>query len=280
MVTNAQRLAEITSRLAATSETPRLDAELLLAHALGCTRSRLLARLHEPSAPRDLLEPLVARRLNHEPIAYILGVWEFFSLEFAVRAPVLVPRPETEHLVEAALRHMAGGPARVLDLCTGSGCVAVSLAKNAPGATVTAVDIAQHAAALARENAQRHAATVEVYVGDLFDALPPDSAPFDVIVSNPPYVAAGAWPTLSPVITRHEDPGALLAGDDGLDLIRRIVDTAPRHLRPGGLLALEMGEEQAAAVGGLLAAAGFVDIRVHRDLAGHDRIATGLRGAR
>lgn len=267
-------LAAAAQRLDAVTDTPRLDAELLLAHALGTTRARLLTRL--PDAVRvPGLDALLARRLDHEPIAYITGAWEFFSLDFLTRAPVLVPRPETEHLVETALRHLGARPAsRVLDLCTGTGCVAISIAKNCPGACVDAVDLQPHAIALARENTARHSANVAVFQGDLFAALADPSVKYDVIVSNPPYISPEEYAQLPPVILKHEDPVALLAGDQGLDIVRRILLEAPAWLAPGGLLALEIGDTQAGAARALAQDTGWRDIAFVHDLAGHARIFT------
>ena len=276
MRTLGERLRDAAQALASVSDTPRLDAEILLSHALGLSRAKLLAELREPYGDCGF-EPLLERRLNFEPIAYILGEWEFFSLKLTCRAPILVPRPETEHLVEAALKFAAKRPAlRVLDLCTGTGCVGITIAKNLPQSDVWAVDLNPEAVALARENVQRHDATMEVFEGDLFAALPGESAPFDIIVANPPYVQDAEWGTLSEVITRHEDPLALLSGADGLDCIRRIVQEASNWLRPGGLLALETGEEQGAALREILSSRGFVDVAITKDLAGYDRIASGI----
>lgn len=278
--TVAQRLAEAAQRLKPVTDTPRLDAEILLAHAVGVTRSALLARLHE-ALPAPDFEELLERRLQYEPIAYIVGAWEFFSLAFIVRPPVLTPRPETEHLVEMALDHLrhrgaAAGPPRVLDLGTGTGCVAVAVARNLP-CDMIATDINPDAVALARENAAKHGVSIHVCAGDLFDGLPQDAPPFDCIVSNPPYVEEDAWPGLSPVIRLHEDPRALLAGKDGLAVIRRIIADAPAHLRPGGLLALEIGEKHFQRVAGLMRDAGFRDIACRRDLSGIPRIIGALR---
>jgi release factor glutamine methyltransferase len=275
-VTHGTLLREATARLAAVSDTPRLDAEILLAHALGLTRTQLLGRLRD-AAEAPGLEALLQRRLDHEPVAYILGTWEFYALDFACRAPLLVPRPETEHLVEAALAHLKEQPGPVLDLCTGTGCVAISIACHAPAAAWHATDRNPAAIALARENAEHHGIDLALHQGDLFAALPAGLPPFAAVVANPPYVEDAAWPTLSPVITRHEDPGALLAGPDGLDCIRRIVAEAPAHLAPGGLLALEMGEAQWPAVRALLEQAGFHGIGVLHDLAGIPRVARATR---
>lgn len=276
--TLAQRLAAATRILAHVSESPRLDAELLLAHALGLTRSALLARLHE-DLPAPEFESLVERRKAHEPVAHILGEWEFFSLPVYTQRPILVPRPETEHLVEAVLAFIGDRPARFLDLCTGTGCVAVAIAANAPAGRGVATDIQPAAVALARRNVERHGleSRVRVYEGDLFDALPPEEAAFDAICANPPYVADAEWNILAPDIRLHEDPRALKAGPDGLDLIRRIADGAPRWLRPGGLLALEIGDGQYDAVARLLEARGYGDVGFRKDLAGIRRIVSATR---
>ncbi len=276
-MTLRESLSVATDRLAPISETPRLDAELLLAHAIGLTRTKLLAQLRDSIPVPQAFETFLQRRLDHEPIAYIMGTWEFFSLEFSTRPPILVPRPETEHLVEAALAAVKAAKSdslRVLDLCTGSGCVAITIAKSAPETRVTATDLNPEALALARENALRHEVQIEFHEGDLFQALPADAV-FDLIVSNPPYVADDEWPTLSPVIQKHEDPRALLAGEEGLDFIRTIVTQAPRHLAASGFLALEIGDNQRDAVAGILQEGGFDNIRFHKDLAGIARIAEG-----
>jgi len=275
----AHRLHLAEQQLASITETPRLDAEILLAHALGLSRAALLARLRD-RIPVSGFDDLLARRLNCEPIAYILGVWEFFSIEFRVRPPILVPRPETEHLVEVALEYLneRPGAARVLDLGTGTGCVALAIARNAPRCTVYATDINSAALELARENAKTFEIPLELRHGDLFAALEADTAPFDAIVSNPPYVEEGDWPKLSPVIRRHEDPRALLAGPDGLDVIRRIIAGAPAFLRPGGLLAFEIGERHRDPVGTLLEPAGYHEIGFRNDLSGIPRVAFACRG--
>lgn len=276
MPTVRATLAACAERLRDVTDTPELEATLLAGHAWGMSRTQLFLAANAPCDPAAL-EPLVLRRLAAEPVAYILGNWEFFSIALDVEPPLLVPRPETEHLVEVALAHIGAGPARVLDLCTGTGCVALAIALNAEVATLHATDCHPVAVRVARANAARHNVPLDVHAGDLFGPLPVSAGPFDVIVSNPPYVPEGAWEGLAPDIRCHEDPGALLAGVDGLDCIRRIVQEAPDWLAPGGLLALEMGEEQGAAVRALFEVAGFEDITITKDLAGHDRIASGRR---
>lgn len=274
MKTVGERLREAAAALASVSDTPRLDAEILLAHALGMRRAKLLAELRSP-LPASEFEALLARRLNHEPIAYILGEWEFYSLSFACRAPILVPRPETEHLVEVALSHLrTTTQARVLDLCTGTGCVAMAIARNLPEAKVTAVDLNPSAVALARENAARLGVEVTVLEGDLFAPLL-DQPPFDAIIANPPYVPVREWDSLPEVIQKHEDPKALLSGDDGLDLIRRIASEAGAHLSHGGLLAMEIGEDQGGAAQAIFDSHGFGQVQVLKDFAGQDRIVYG-----
>lgn len=274
MATLGERLESATQTLSEFSESPRTDAEYLLSHALGISRKRLMTQLIESTEPVGF-EQLLKRRLAHEPVPYILGEWEFFSLELEVRAPMLVPRPETEHLVEIVLEHVGDRPARILELGSGTGCVSIAIAKNAPNCTLLATDINPDAIALTRRNAARHGleARFEFREGDLYDAIPADAPPFDVICSNPPYVEEGDYPSLSPDIRLFEDPRALVAGPDGLIVIRAIIAGALSHLAPGGLLALEMGLGQYAMVRTILLRRGFETPEVRRDLAGIERIA-------
>lgn len=279
--TLAERLAEAADLLAGVTETPRFEAELLLAHALGMSRGKLLASLR--TAPEvDGYERLLARRLAHEPVAYILGEWEFYSQPVYVERPILVPRPETEHLVEAVLDFVKRRPARILELCAGTGCVAVAVAVHAPQAQILATDINPRAVALARRNVERHGlhARIALGEGDLWDALPPGEAPFDVVCANPPYVEEKDWAGLAPDIRLFEDPGALLAGEDGLAVIRRIAEGAIAHLRTGGLLALEVGMGQYDAVGALLRRCGYVEVGARPDLAGIERVVTACKPPR
>lgn len=274
----ADILAKATVDLAAVTQTPRLDAEILLAHALSLSRAQLFARIQETIEVGDF-EKYLARRQQHEPIAYITGHWEFFSLDFAVRAPMLVPRPETEHLVEYALEMLPKRRcARVLDLGTGTGCVAIAIAHNAPHASVCATDINPHAIALATENARTLGVRIQCYEGDLFEALHQHKGAFDIIVSNPPYVEASAWSTLDPTIRLYEDARALLGGQDGLDIIRRIVRRAPKHLLTGGRLALEIGEQQFPSLKRLLLAEGYTNVGFRYDLAGTQRVVVATYG--
>ena len=273
--TVADILSEAARRLASVTDTPRLDAELLLAHAMKIPRAFLLARLRDSCDAPDF-ETLLSRRLAYEPLAYIFGEWEFFGLPILVTPPLLTPRPETEHLVERALAFLSGRPApcNVVDTCCGTGCVAVAIAHAAPGHRVYASDIRPDAVEMARRNAARHKVDVCCIQGDI---LAPFAGPVDMVTANPPYVPDGEWADLSPVITRHEDPGALLAGGDGLDIIRRLLPEAARCLRPGGMLAMEIGETQYEAVEALFRVHGFDSVHCDHDLAGIKRIISGLR---
>lgn len=270
----AEALRRGAARLSAAAiDSARLDAEVLLAHAGGWRRAGLLARLRDPLPPgvEACFAALLERRARREPLAYLVGEKEFWSLDFSVNADVLVPRPETELLVDAVCSHLAArARARVCDLGTGSGCIAVAVAHTHPGVRVTATDAALPALRVARRNALRHgvASRIDLLAGDLFAALP--AAPlFDVIASNPPYLAAGeagdpelAW----------EPRRALWAGPAGLDVIETVIAEAPRRLRAGGLLAVEIGAGQAAVVLDLAARAGLVVPRVREDLAGIPRL--------
>lgn len=263
-------------------DSPRLTAEILLAHTLKADRVRLYVDLDRPLSREELaaLRGLIERRTSGEPTQYLTGVKEFYNRPFKVDARVLIPRPETELLVEAVLRSLPrDAPRRVLDLCTGSGCIAVSLAAERAQASVVAVDLSPDACALARENAaaQKVAARVEVLEGDLFAPLPAGSR-FHAIASNPPYVTSGEIPTLAAEV-RREPALALDGGADGLDVLRRIVREARGFLEPGGLLAMEMGETQGAALQELLTAAGYADVRVEKDLERRERLAFGTQPA-
>lgn len=277
-MTAGEALAQAAKRLVLVSETPRLDAEILLAAALGMGRAQLLARLND-ALPETPFWDWVVRREAYEPLAYILGEWEFFSLPILCRAPILVPRPETEHLVEAVLDASAvaaSQSARVLDLGTGTGCVALAIARNAPRVRVIAVDRNPVACSLAQENARRLELDrrVDVLCADWDSALAALAGRrFHAICSNPPYVEDGAWEALSPVIRHYEDARALLAGPQGLDALRRILGAASRLLTPGGRLCLEIGAGQAGALEREAAAAGWTFIRWRRDLAGRRRTA-------
>lgn len=263
---------------------PRAEARMLLCHALGIGHAHLAAHPETVTCAEALerFERWVARRERGEPIAYLLGWREFYGRRFRVGPQVLIPRPETELLVDraiAALRAMTRvrGPARVADLGTGSGAIAISLALELPGAELFATDASEGALELARANAALHGARVRFSRGDWYGALDPGAC-FEVIACNPPYVAAGD-PHLRLGDVRHEPRAALVAGADGLSEIRRIVAGAARFLAPEGWLLLEHGYDQAQAVRGLLAAAGFRAVGSWRDLAGIERVSGGVRAA-
>jgi release factor glutamine methyltransferase len=256
-------------------DSPRLTTEILLAHLLGVDRVRLYVDLDRPLSKAELLafRRLIERRAAGEPTQYLTGRREFYGRTFLVDERVLIPRPETELLVEAVLRHIPrDAPSRLLDLCTGSGCVAVSLAAERPLASVWATDLSPGACQLATQNAERLGvgARITLREGDLFGPLP-EGARFDAIVSNPPYIPSGELPTLQREV-RREPALALDGGPDGLTLIRRIAAGAAAWLKPGGRLALEIGEEQGQAVSALLCEAGLVEVTVQKDLARQDRL--------
>ena len=253
----------------------RLDAQLLLGHLLGRPRSWLIAHGDDElgAGYRQSYQRLLERRADGEPLAYLVGEREFHGLSFAVTPAVLVPRPDTEVLVDWALAVMAALPARrVVDLGTGSGAIAVTLAHRCLDAQVTATDCSTDALAVAQGNAARHGAHVDFRLANWWDGLAGDT--FDLIVSNPPYIAEGD-PHLPAL--RHEPQLALTPGGDGLDALRAIATGAPTHLGPGGWLLLEHGHEQGAAVRSLLLAAGFEEVHTRQDLAGLDRCTGGRR---
>jgi release factor glutamine methyltransferase len=260
-------------------ENARLDAELLLAHVLGCDRVRLYMDYERPLDPdeRAAYRALVRRRAAGEPAAYLLGEKEFYGRPFKVDPRVLIPRPETEHLVDAALEALGPGAAgTVLDLCTGSGCIASTLAAERPDLSVVAVDLSADACALARENAERLGVSerVRILEGDLFAPVRAAGlGPFDAIVSNPPYVASLEMAGLMRDVRDHEPHLALEAGPDGTELLIRILEEAPDHAVPGAPLILEHAEGQGARLSALARADGrYTEVRDVRDHSGLDRM--------
>ncbi|HVG57179.1 MAG TPA: peptide chain release factor N(5)-glutamine methyltransferase [Hyalangium sp.] len=261
-------------------DSPRLTTEMLLSHVLKTSRVRLYVDLDRPLSKEELatFRSLIERRMAGEPTQYLTGVKEFYNRPFKVDARVLIPRPETELLVEAALHALPkDAPSRALDVCTGSGCIAISLAAERPQASVLATDLSPEACALARENAEALGvgARVTVSQGDLFAPVPED-ARFQLVVSNPPYIASWEIPELSAEV-RREPHLALDGGQDGLAVIRRVIEGARRYLLPGGLLAMEIGETQGTAVRELLQAAGYQNARVEKDLERRERLAFGTQ---
>jgi release factor glutamine methyltransferase len=260
-------------------EQAELEAELLLRHCLGCSRSGLFLRLDETLDPRDeeAVNRLVARRCTREPLQYITGSCEFRSLEFTVTPAVLIPRPETEILVDLALAGLArdNNPhPLVLDLCTGSGCIGASLALELPGARVIGCDLSPGALAVARGNLRRHGLEERVLLlcGDLMTAFD-QGLRFDAIVTNPPYVVSSDLAGLQPEVRDFEPRQALDGGEDGLDCIRKIRDQARCFLRPGGRLFMEIGSDIEAGVLQTFRKCGaFSELQVHPDLAGLPRV--------
>lgn len=280
-------LQEATQRLALSSPSPRIDADCLLQQAL--QKDRAWLRLHEAEAvaadDRARFEAMLRRREHGEPVAYITGMRGFWSLDLEVGPATLIPRADTEVLVEWALELLtpdtaARGPgvpapdagARVLDLGTGSGAIALALQKERPQCAVTAVDASKDALAVARGNGARLGLAVEFVESDWWAALA--GRRFDLVVANPPYIAEGD-PHLAAGDLRFEPAGALVAAEAGLRDLRRIIDGAPAHLAPGAWLLLEHGYDQGEAVRALLRAQGFADVATRRDLGGQERISGG-----
>lgn len=264
---------------------PRLSAELLLAHAIGCSRMALYTGYEQTPAPAQVeaFRALVKRRKEHEPVAYLTGKAWFYSMEFSVCSDVLVPRPDTETLVEQAITALRSGTAgnpRVLDLCTGSGCAALAIAKNCPATKIVAADISPKALAVAEKNAHALglADRVTFLQGDLLAALRPGELPFDLITANPPYIPSNQIDTLAPEISRHEPRLALDGGGDGLQLITRIIHAAPDHLVPGGYLLFETAYDQTGEAAKMIAATGrFEPPRVIFDAARNPRCVVAKR---
>ncbi|HPF39339.1 MAG TPA: peptide chain release factor N(5)-glutamine methyltransferase [Phycisphaerae bacterium] len=262
-------------------EDARLCAELLLAHAMGCQKIHLYARFHEePTDDQKMrFRELVRAAAQHEPIAYLIGEREFYSLAFHVTRDTLIPRPETELIVEHALekmKHTEADSFDVLDVGTGSGCIAITIARREPRANVVATDISEAALDVARRNAERHNVTdrVAMEACDLF-ALSNAHRPtegFDIIVSNPPYVGERERASLPANVRDYEPATALFAGESGLDCYRRMAEGAYDAMKPGGVLLLEIGETQGQAVQDLFVAAGLEFVAAHRDLFGAERM--------
>jgi release factor glutamine methyltransferase len=273
-VTRRELLAATTARLeAAGCESPAVDAEILLAHVLGRSRAALKASFDDGVGEREVaaLEELVARREAREPLAYVLGEWGFRRLTLFVDRRVLVPRPETEVVVERCLALVAGVDApRVLDVGTGSGAIALAVADEHPGAQVTAIDSSRDALDVARANAVRTGLEIQLEEMDLHDGLPP--GPWDLVVSNPPYVRPDELAALEPEV-RDWEPRAALVGVGATEAIAR---AGLGVLRPGGALVLEVADGDARRVAELLWSLGYGRIRITPDLAGRDRVVQGV----
>lgn len=264
-------------------EQARPCAEVLLAHVLGRQRIELYLHYDQPLTPLELqaYRNAIKRRAAREPTQYITRKQEFWSLEFEVDPSVLIPRPETELIVELAIEWIANRPVRVLDLGVGSGAIAVAVARDCPTACIVAVDISSQALQVARRNAMRHevANRVLFLAGDLFSALPDKKPLFDLILTNPPYIAENEFANLAPEVGKFEPRIALRGGGrDGLHTIRRILAAAPRYLKAGGCLLLEMGQGQASIVQDELRhSLDFDKVRMLRDYSGIPRVLHACR---
>jgi len=268
-------------------DSPRLSAELLLSHVLGLKRIDLYTQYNKP-VPQEQLEPLrelVKRAGRQEPVAYLVGRTEFYSLEFEVTSDCLIPRPETELLVQRAIEFLRqrGGTQFVCDLCTGCGVIAVAIAKNVSDVKVVATDISAEALAVATRNVEKHGLRerIELRQGDLFEPLIPPLDQFDVIACNPPYVSAAEYETLDKNVKDYEPRIALYAGEGGLDAYRRIAEKVGPFLKADGLLLLEIGYLQGPAVRELLEhAAVFSEIQIEKDFEKRDRLVIAQKGPR
>jgi release factor glutamine methyltransferase len=265
---------------------PRLSAELLLSHVLETRRIELYTQFDKPVEKQqlDTLHELVRRAAEYEPIAYLTGKTEFYSLELFITRDCLIPRPETELLVARAIEFLrsATGQQSVCDLCTGSGCIAAAIAKNVPNAAITATDISDAALEIAARNIEKHglSSRVKLLCGDLFDPVIPelDTGKFDLIVCNPPYVSSSEFEKLDRNVKDYEPKAALSGGMNGLDIYCRIVEKAEKFLKPDGAIMLEIGYRQGQAVREILEQAGYLtDIKIEKDHHDNDRIAMALR---
>ena len=267
-------------------DSPRLSAELLLSYVLGLKRIELYTQYNKvvEKPELDKLRELVSRAGQHEPIAYLVGKTEFYSMELNVTPDCMIPRPETELLVQRAIEFLRtrNGPQYVCDLCTGSGCIAVAIAKNFPNAKIIATDICDTALAVAATNVEKHNLQDKITLlsGDLFDPIIPqlDVGKFDLIVCNPPYVSSGEYEKLDKNVRDYEPRLALFAGDDGLDIYRRIIEKVDSFLKPDAALILEIGYAQGHAITELLKQTGvFAGIKIERDFHNNDRVVTASK---
>ncbi len=258
----------------------RLNTERLLAHTLGLSRVELYTNFDRPLIPDELLrfKKILKRRLTREPLQYIIGETEFYSLPIKVRQGVLVPRPETEILVEHVIDYCSGRfdrdeKFRALDIGTGSGCIAIAIKKNCPNARMEAVDISEDALDIARENAEINNVDISFKKNDALKPWPPEyTNSFDVVVCNPPYVSFREFEQLQPEIQKYEPKVSLLGGNDGLDFYRRISNILTDLVKPNSIAFFEIGEKQSASVTNIFSEAGFENIQTIKDLAGKDRI--------
>jgi len=277
------------------SETARLDAEVLLAHARQCQRIELYTAFNEePDEPiKAAFREIVVRRAEGTPVAYLVGHKEFYSLDFRVNSDCLVPRPETEHLVVAALdaakaiaksrglpSDLKNNPLTIADVCTGSGCIAVTIAKHLPKAIIAASDVSKEALKIAEVNAAHHSVQdrIGLFAGDLLAAIPADLGPFDLILSNPPYVSDSEYEQLSKGIRDHEPKQALVSGPTGIEISERLISQAVKRIRDGGYLIIETSPMLAKQLAEKLSDGGGWSIQpTIKDLQGHARIVIARR---
>lgn len=262
-------------------ESPRLEAELLLAHARKCARIRLYTDFDSEltDAQRAQMRESVQRRAKREPLAYIIGSREFYGRKFEVGQGVLIPRPETETLVDVCLERIPKSePRHIVEVGFGSGCIAVTIAKQRPLCTVVATDISSRAKEIATRNVQNHEVSdrVSLLSGNVLQPVLEGGQQFDGLVSNPPYIREDERSTLQPEVAQHEPPEALFAGADGLDIVRQIVTDAPGILKPGAFIAFEVDPAQCEEVARLLKSVGFQTTDIRRDLSGNNRIVEGI----
>jgi len=265
-------------------DNPRLEAEVLLSGILSFQRTKLIIHNDSPVSPEALqrfVEWVELRRRGY-PVAYLTGEKEFYGEPFLVTRDVLIPRPETELLIDEVVRHASAdrlAAPMILDMGTGCGNIAVTLARMLPGASLFAVDISEDALTVAKDNAKRHGVESRIVFlhGDLFEPVEDLDVAFDLLVSNPPYIGTSELDAVDPGVAAFEPSGALFAGSDGLDALRRIIQGAPGLLKKGGLLSLEIGYRQAVKVKRLMEASGFRKVTTVRDLGRNCRVITGIR---
>lgn len=273
---------KILSRVLEEEREAQLDARLLLEHVCGTGLQTLLLDGDLPVSGENaaLYRQYIQRRSDREPLAYILGEWDFMGLTLEVNRDVLIPEQDTENLIEEIMKDLHDSD-RILDLCTGSGCILLSLLKYSNGTTGVGTDLSKRALAMAKRNAERLGLTdrVDLRCGDLFAPIG-ENEKFDIIVSNPPYIKTETIEHLAPEVRDHEPMMALDGGEDGLTFYRRIIPEAVRHLVTGGYLFLEIGYDQGDAVAALMRDAGYYDVRTIKDYGGNDRIVCGIKSIR
>lgn len=282
-MTAAELIAQAAKRLSdAGVPEPELDAKILFLEAFHMDQvhflmNRMRPLTEEQRAQQETYEVMIDRRSARVPLQQILGSQEFMGLDFFVNEHVLIPRQDTETLVELVLQEQQSTEKKLLDLCTGSGCIAISLAVKGGYESVTATDLSEEALKMAERNAKAHQKEIIFRQGDLFSALPQSEAgTFDIITSNPPYIPTAVIATLEPEVREHEPMMALDGTEDGLKFYRQIAKKAGTWLKPGGVIYLEIGYDQGEAVSGLLREAGFDKVRVVKDLPGKDRVVCGI----